>query len=117
MLPLILGFVLGAATIIFALQNTDIVSLTFLGWQFESSLALLILLASSIGLLLGMLFSLPSLIRRSFDIRNLRRENQGLRDEADTLRKWNTDTVAHYEARSNAQAQSDAHTVDLRPNV
>ena len=100
MLPLILGFILGAGTIIFALQNPALVSLNFLGWGFESPLAAVILLATGIGMLLGILFSFPALIKKSFTIRTLRKENQGLRDEADTLRKWNADTVAHYESRT-----------------
>jgi uncharacterized integral membrane protein len=99
MIPLLFGFILGIATIIFALQNPAIVSLDFLGWGFESSLAAVILLATAIGGVLGILFSLPSIIKKSFTIRTLRKENQGLRNEADTLQQWNEQTVAHYESR------------------
>lgn len=102
MLPLVLGFFIGAATIIFALQNPALVSLNFLGWGFESPLAAVILLATGIGMLLGILFSFPSLIKKSYSVHTLRKENEGLRDEADTLRKWNADTVAHYESRTAA---------------
>jgi uncharacterized integral membrane protein len=108
MLPLFLGFILGAATIIFALQNPAMVSLTFLGWGFDSSLAAVIMLAAAAGGLLGILFSLPSIISKSLTIRTLRKENQGLRDEADTLQQWNEQTVAHYEGRTAAAPVIDA---------
>lgn len=101
---LIIGFVIGAATIVFALQNTGVVSLSFLSWQFASPLALVIILTAAVGALLGILASFPSLIHKSLAVRRLRKENQGLRDEADTLRKWNEDTVAHYEAQIESKA-------------
>ncbi len=59
---LLIGFVLGAAVIIFALQNTEIVSLMFLGWQFESSLALVILLAIASGVAVSALVSLQTVV-------------------------------------------------------
>ena len=111
MLPLILGFLLGVTTIIFALQNPAMVSLTFLQWGFESSLAAVILLATGSGLILGVLFSLPSLIRKSLVIRSLRKENQGLRDESDTLQQWNEQTVAHYEGRAAVAAPQDTTAI------
>lgn len=98
-LPLLLGFVLGAGAIIFALQNTSVVALTFLGWQFQSSLAMLIILATIAGALLGILFSLPSIIGRSLRVRALRKENKALREEAEELRKWGEETTAHYDAQ------------------
>lgn len=103
MLPLILGFVLGGATILFALQNPDIVALSFLTWSFESSLAMLILLAVGIGVLLGMLFAVPSIMRRGRYVKSLRRDNKELATRIDELEKWNADTVAHYEAHGAAQ--------------
>ncbi|MEA2702003.1 MAG: Lipopolysaccharide assembly protein domain [Candidatus Parcubacteria bacterium] len=110
MLPLLLGFVLGAATIIFALQNTEVVSLSFFSWQFASPLALVIILTAAVGALLGILAAIPSLIHKSLFVRRLRKENQGLRDEADTLRKWNEDTVAHYEAQTASLPPIDARS-------
>lgn len=102
--PLLLGFVLGAGVILFALQNPSIVALTFLGWQFESSLALLIILAVAAGALLGVLFAVPGLIRKSFRIRALRKENRKLFDENESLRKWGDETTAHYDAQAEPAA-------------
>ncbi len=85
-LSLILGFLLGAAALLFALQNTGVTALTFLDWQFESSLALLILIAFAARALTALLVSLPSALRDGFRIMRLKRENKTLADEVSRLR-------------------------------
>ncbi|MEO6536802.1 MAG: LapA family protein [Candidatus Paceibacterota bacterium] len=110
-ISLILGFVLGAGAIVFALQNNAIVSLTFLQWHFDSSLALVIILATAVGVLLGVLASIPSIIRRSFTIMNLKKQNRGLYDETETIRKMNEDTKARLNAEIAAEPPA---TIDLR---
>lgn len=85
-LSLIVGFLLGAAAILFALQNTAVVALTFLGWQFESSLALLVLIALMVGVVISFLVSIPSAVKDSFRIMGLKKENKGLRDELNAYR-------------------------------
>jgi len=107
---LIIGFVLGAAAIVFAIQNTAIVALTFLGWQFQSSLALIVVVMVIGGFLLGLALSVPSIIRRSFAIGRLTKQNKGLHDEAETLRKENHDLTV----RLQAQANPTPETIDLR---
>ena len=77
----ILGFALGASALLFALQNNDIVALTFMGWQFESSLALLVIVAVAVGMLISMLAFLPSAISGSLRIMGLKKDNKNLMDE------------------------------------
>ncbi len=77
-LSLILGFLLGAAALLFALQNTAVVALSFLGWQFESSLALLILIATATGVVVSLLVSIPSALKDSFRLMGLKKENKKL---------------------------------------
>jgi len=86
-IPLLLGFILGAAVIIFALQNTETVALSFLGWQFESSLALLILIALAAGILVSVLVSIPSAVRNGWRVMSLRKENQRLARELEDCRR------------------------------
>ena len=74
----IIGFVLGAGAIVFALQNTDIVALTFLSWEFESSVALLVIASVAVGVAIGLLATLPSAISSSFRIMGLKKENKKL---------------------------------------
>ena len=86
-LSLILGFLLGAAALLFALQNTAVVSLSFLGWQFESSLALLILIALAAGIIVSLLVSIPSAVKDSFKLMGLKKDNKKLLDELAECRR------------------------------
>ncbi len=80
-ISLILGFLLGVAALLFALQNTAVVSLTFLGWQFESSLALLILIAFAVGIIVSLLVSIPSAVKDGFRLMSLKKENKKLAED------------------------------------
>lgn len=85
LLSLILGFLLGAAALLFALQNTAVVALSFLGWSFATSLALLILIAFTIGIIVSVLISLPHALRDRFRLMSLTKENRRLTDEVAAL--------------------------------
>lgn len=86
-LSLLLGFLLGVAALLFALQNTAVVALSFMGWQFESSLALLILMAFAAGIVVSLLVSIPSAVKDSFRIMSLKKENKKLVDEVNGHRQ------------------------------
>ena len=88
--PLILGIALGAATVIFALQNVAVITVTFFQWQFEGSLALILLLAAAMGVLVSLLIVLPESISNYFQYRRLKKENIKLAEE---LRKQKELTV------------------------
>ena len=55
---LILAFLLALATAVFALQNTDSVTIKFLLWEYETSLVLVIFGSTGIGVILALLASL-----------------------------------------------------------
>ncbi len=78
---LIIGTLLGAATVIFALQNTATITVIFLSWQIQGSLAVMIILAVAIGVMISLLFSLPGIIERSFKISRLKKHNAVLKEE------------------------------------
>lgn len=80
-LSLILGFLLGAAALLFALQNTAVVALSFLGYSFESSLALLILIAFAAGVIVSLLVSIPSAVKDGMRIMGLKSENKKLKEQ------------------------------------
>lgn len=92
-LSLLLGFLLGAAALLFALQNTEVVALKFLGAQFESSLALLVLAALTTGVLISLLASIPSIIGSSLRIMGLKKENRRLAEEVERQREANVVVV------------------------
>lgn len=88
--PLILGIVLGAFSVTFALQNVSVVTLTFFTWQFEGSLALILLLAVAMGILISLLIVLPESIGNYFRYRKLKKVSEKLEEE---LRKQKELTV------------------------
>jgi len=79
--PLILGIVLGALLVVFALQNVAVVTLSFFTWQFQGSLALVLILAAAAGVVVSLLIVLPESIASYFSYRSLKKTNARLEEE------------------------------------
>jgi lipopolysaccharide assembly protein A len=86
LLSLVLGLIMGAAAVIFALQNVFPVTVTFLAWELTSSLAVLIILSMVMGILISILMTIPGAIRSSFTISKLKKQNKKLSNEVDTVK-------------------------------
>ncbi len=94
----VIGIVLGGLVVVFALQNIDVVTVSFFAWSFEGSLSLLLLLATLAGILIAFFIVLPESIGGYFRYRKLSRRNTELEEE---LRKQKELThFAHKEAPS-----------------
>ena len=88
---LIVALGLAILTVIFALQNPIPVSVAFFGWEFEGSLALVLLLTFALGVLVSFLISIPAILKRRSgvstqtkkieELENRLRERPPLRDE------------------------------------
>ncbi len=63
-LYLILAAIIAVAIALFAIQNATPVVVSFLLWRFESSLAVVIILAITAGIAITWLITIPSRIRR-----------------------------------------------------
>lgn len=87
---LLLALLIAVFAVIFALQNPIHVIVSFLFWQFDQSLALVLLLAVALGVLIGLLTIMPTVIRAK-----LKTSNQKKR--IDLLEKENTDIKAKAE--------------------
>ena len=61
---LILAALIGVLIAAFAIQNASPVAVKFLVWQFESSLAVVIILSLLAGMILIFLISLPGRLKR-----------------------------------------------------
>ena len=109
-LVLVLGFVLGAAAILFILQNTAVVAVSFFDWQFETSVALVVILSLAVGCTLTLLATLPGAIGNSLHLHRLRKNNAGLAKEAE-LQKQKADEVS---ARLDAAQSTSVPPSDLR---
>lgn len=62
-LQLIVAIIVAILGVVFALQNAVPISVNFLTWRFESSLALVLLITLALGILMSLLVSVPSMIR------------------------------------------------------
>jgi uncharacterized integral membrane protein len=105
LISLIVGLLLGAASIIFAFQNIATVTVVFFQWQFTSSLALILMLAMGVGILLSFLLALPEIMKKSFHISRLKRANEQLQDEIVT-KKVEVETEKSKLAATNAYLDS-----------
>jgi uncharacterized integral membrane protein len=86
----IIGLLLGAVAVIFALQNIDIVTVTFFSWHLTGSLALILLLTIASGILIVSLLVLPGSVVNYFRYKKLEKENKNLTEE---LRKQKELTI------------------------
>jgi len=71
---LIFALVIAAVAVLFTLQNTASVAVSFLFWKFDSSLAFVLVAALAAGALISMLLSLPSLIKHKWNITSQRKK-------------------------------------------
>jgi uncharacterized integral membrane protein len=87
---LFLALVLAAATAVFALQNTEAVTVRMLMWEHQTSLVLVILGSVGIGIVLTFLSSLGRRWKRSHSIRSLQStvdsQGQRIRELEEALR-------------------------------
>lgn len=81
MIFLILALILVALVVIFALQNTVVIPVTFLMWTFHGSLALVLLIALAVGVLIALLTSLPSLVKNSLTIRSHKKKISAIEED------------------------------------
>lgn len=79
-ITLILGLILGGISVIFITQNTTVITINFLSYQLESSLALVIIASILMGVLITLIFSIPTIIRDQIKYSALRKQNKNLED-------------------------------------
>lgn len=77
---LIFGLIFGGLTVIFALQNVTPITVTFLAWQIEGSLALVLLAAALMGAVICALLSIPEIIRDRIKFSALKNQNKELQN-------------------------------------
>lgn len=83
---LILGGLLGALSVIFVLENTAIVTVTFLSFQITGSLALILFATLMSGIIVAVLILLPALISDEIKFGRLKKQNKALEDELASLK-------------------------------
>ncbi|MEM8722460.1 MAG: LapA family protein [Cyanobacteria bacterium P01_G01_bin.39] len=113
----IAGLVIALGAILFAFQNSTLVSISFGVWQFEQSLAIVLLITLGLGIIISLLLSIPTIIKRGLQtssqkkkIRNLEAELQS-KIEANSLESEKVLTIKQYDRELlQALAASDSAT-------
>ena len=78
-LGIILAIAIAVAAVAFALQNNVPVTVTFLVWRFDSSLAMVLLLALALGAIVMALVTAPGALKARWTLSRQRREIAELR--------------------------------------
>ena len=86
-LLLILGIVFAIGSVTFAMQNNIPVTVVLGLWRYDSSLAVVLLVAVCLGALIAALLSTPSVIRGQWAGARLRRQVAGLEDDKASLER------------------------------
>ena len=100
----VIGILLGAVAVVFALQNITVITVTFFSWQLTGSLALILLIAITAGMLIAIFLLLPEFISNYFKARRLQKENGKLAEE---LRKQKELTAFAKSPSEGGMAQVD----------
>jgi len=77
----IVGLLLGVVSVIFALQNIEVVTISFFSWHLTGSLALILLLTIASGIIIAILLLLPEFIGNYLKYKNLKKENERVTEE------------------------------------
>ena len=86
-LLLILGIVFAIGAVTFALQNNVAVTIVFAFWRYDSSLAVVLLVALALGALIAGLVSTPSVIKGQWAGARLRRQVASLEGDRALLER------------------------------
>ncbi len=85
-LVVILGIIIAIIGVAFAMQNSISVTVVFLLWRFEGSLAMIVLASIVLGAVVVALVSTPTALRSQWTIARLRREIETLKESGASLR-------------------------------
>lgn len=99
---LIIGIGIAIVAVLFAIQNNTPVTVGFLAWSFDGSLALVLLMALGLGALIAGLISSPTVIRGQWAGSRLRRQIAQLEEENRALQQ--------------RLAAAEARTMNLEPS-
>jgi putative membrane protein len=78
---LIFALVIAVLAVVFALQNSMLVTISFFNWTISGSLSLVLLATLAIGVLIGLLVLAPSLLRKTFKSSSQRKRIDALENE------------------------------------
>lgn len=116
-LLLILGIVFAIGAVVFALQNTMSVIVSIAMWQFEGSLALVLLVALGLGVLIAGLVSSPTVIRGQWTASRLRHQVAELEQKLGQQQLRNNELAAELAQLAHDAAIHERKPVEEKPYV
>jgi len=78
----VLALLLALLVTVFAVQNNATIDVSFLFWGVAGSLALVLMITLSLGILIGVLLMLPGAVRRRLEVGELRRSVRTLEQQS-----------------------------------
>lgn len=105
---LILGVCAVILVVVFALQNVNNVQVTFLFFQAQMPMVLVLLISILFGLLIGFLSSLSSHMANRAAIKNLNKEREALSKEQSSFETTKAELEAQYQANLEEKNQEIA---------
>ncbi|MBY0294353.1 LapA family protein [Patescibacteria group bacterium] len=78
---LLVGVVLGAVSVVFILQNSVPITVTFFAWQISGSLSLVLFSAVMTGVAVALLVLLPSFIKDDMYLSVIKKQKRELEEE------------------------------------
>lgn len=84
---IIFALLIAIVAVIFAMQNLEAVTVSFFFWQAHASLALVLLITLTAGVLISVLVSLPGLVRGKWATAGQRKKRTALELERETFRQ------------------------------
>lgn len=75
-LALILGALLGAFAVVFAIDNSALITVHLLSWDFTAPIAFVLIVAMLIGIIFTLVAMIPQAIRASMEAYAARREKR-----------------------------------------
>ena len=116
-LLLILGIVFAIGAVVFALQNNVAVVVSIAMWQFEGSLALVLLVALGLGVLIAGLVSSPTVIGGQWTAARLRRQVAELEEKLGQQQLRNNELAAEVAQLARGAGIPEREPVEEKPYV
>jgi uncharacterized integral membrane protein len=95
---LVFALLIALVAVIFAVQNTALVTVSLFIWDFNNSLAVIILLTLFAGVLISILMASPGLIKSRIARTNLRKKNKELEGKLSKVESQYQATVVEVES-------------------
>lgn len=108
-LYLIVALVIAVIAVLFALQNSMLVTISFLSWEISGSLSLVLLATLAIGVLIGLLVLAPSALKKTFKASSQRKRINALEHEVSEHKAKVAELQKPAPVISSPDAQPESH--------